>query len=159
MPHIALAILGGIALFLFSGFSLCFLVRPSQYIRWSQNPWMEDTPWERLQLRTVGLVFSLLILMMVSGIRGDGTKADVLEGFHQNVLIALWLAFVAAVVGGIISSVLWRFMAFRLFIRSHFDGEKLESPAWERRMTILFCSLLASIVAIAFGLAVRGYHG
>jgi hypothetical protein len=26
--------------------------------------------------------------MMVSGIRGDGTKADELDGFHQNVLIA-----------------------------------------------------------------------
>ena len=120
---------------------------------------MEDTPWERLQLRTVGLVFCLVILMMVSGILGDGTKADVLEGFHQNVLIVLWLAFVAGVVSGIVSLVLWRFMAFRLFIRSHFKSEKLESPAWERRMTILFCSLLALIVAIDYELAARGYHG
>lgn len=114
---------------------------------------------QRLQLKTVGLVFCLVVLMMVSGIRGDGTNADELEGFHQNVLTALWLVFVGAVVGGIISSILWRFTAFRLFIRSHFENDKLENAAWERRRTIIFCSLLALIVAIAYGLAVRAYHG
>jgi hypothetical protein len=44
-------------------------------------------------------------------------------------------------------------MAFRIFLRTHFDSKKLESPAWEKQMTILFCSLFVSIVLIAYVLA------
>jgi hypothetical protein len=128
MPQIALAILGGVALSLFAGISLSVLIRPSQYIRRSKNPWMEDTPWMRLQLRAVGLVFCLFILMVVSGILGGNTKSDLLEGFHKNLLIALWLAFVAGWVVGIVSWILWRFMAFRSFICTHFESRKLENP-------------------------------
>jgi hypothetical protein len=160
MPDIVFTIiLGGIFLCIFGGFGLSALVRPSQTIRWHRNPRMEDTPWMRLQLRLVGLIFCIAILMVVTGIRGGSTKADLLEGFHQNLLIALWVAFIVAFVGGALSSILWRFTAFRLVIRSHFTDEKINSAEWERRLTILFCSLLLSITAIAFLLAARGYHG
>ena len=159
MPPLAFALLAGIFLSLFAGISLAVLIKPSQFIRASGNRWMEDTPWTRLQMRTVGLVFCLMVLMAVSGILRGHTNSVILKGFHENVLIALWLAFVATWVFGVISFILWRFMAFRIFIRTHFDSERLENPAWERRMTVLFCSLLASIVAIAFVLAAGGYHG
>lgn len=159
MPQIAFVILGGVALSVFAGIALSLLIRPSQHIRRSKNPWMEDTPWMRLQLRAVGLVFCLFILMVVSGILGRDTKTSLLAGFHKNLLIALWLAFVATWVVGIASWILWRFMAFRSFIGAHFESEKLENPLWEHRMTILFCALLASIVTIAYVHAVGGYHG
>ena len=63
---------------------------------------MEDTPWMRLQLRAVGLVFCLFILMVVSGIVGGNTKTSLLADFHKNLLMALWLAFVATWVVGIV---------------------------------------------------------
>lgn len=159
MPPLAFALLAGIVLTVFAAFSLTVLVRPSQYIRWSKNPWMDDTPWTRLQMRVVGLVFCLAVIMMVSGILTGHTNSVVLQGFHENILIALWLAFIATWIFGTVSFVLWRFLAFRVFIRTHFDSEKLGDMAWERRMSVLFCSLLASIVAIAFILAIGGYHG
>jgi drug/metabolite transporter (DMT)-like permease len=158
MPDIVFAILGGLVLCIFGAFGVCALVRPSHVIRWHRNPWMEDTPWVRLQLRGVGLVFCVAILMVVTGILGGNTKSEPLEGFHQNLLMALWVAFIVGFVGGAISLILWRFTAFRLLIRSHFRDEKINSPGWEQRLTILFCSLLASITAIAYLLAARGYH-
>ncbi len=97
--------------------------------------------------------------MVVSGSLSGQTNSGVLEGFHENILIALWLAFVATWAFGIISFILWRFTAFRTFIRTHFDDQKLGDPTWERRMSVLFCSLLASIIAIAFALAAEGFHG
>jgi hypothetical protein len=159
MPPFAFALLAGIALTVFAGISITVLVRPSQYIRWSRNPWMEDTPWTRLQMRAVGLVFCLAVIMVVSGILSGNRKSAVLQGFHENILIALWLAFIATWIVGIVSFILWRIMAFRIFIRTHFDSERLGDTAWERRMSVLFCSVLASIVAIAIVLAVGGYHG
>lgn len=155
----AFAILFVLFLLVMAGISLYLLIRPSQYIRRSKNPWMQDTPWMRLQMRGLGLVFSLFVLMVVSGILGGSTKSTLLGGFHTNILIALWVVFGACWVTGIISWILWRFVAFRIFIRRRFDSEKLENPAWERRMTILFCSLLASIVVVAYFLAVEGYRG
>jgi hypothetical protein len=153
MPQTAFGILVILVLLLFGGIGLSVLMRPSQYIRRVRNPWMEDTPWVRLQLRAVGLVVCLFVLMVFSGALGGNTKSGLTEGFHKNLLIALWLVFIAVWVAGITSLILWRIMAFRIFLRTHFDSEKLESPAWEKQMTILFCSLFVSIVLIAYVLA------
>lgn len=158
MPPVWFAILFTLALSLFAGVSLYLLVQPSQYIRRSNNPWMEDTPWMRLQMRAVGLVVALFVLMVLSGIAGGSTKSRILESFHENVLMALSMVFSAFWITGAVSWILWRFIRFRTFIRSHFDSEKLQSVAWERRMTILFCSLFTSIVAIAYLVAVGGHH-
>jgi hypothetical protein len=119
---------------------------------------MEDTPWTRLQMRAVGLVFSLFVIMVVSGILSWHKKSGILESFAENIQIALWFVFVATWVVGVMSFILWRFAAFRIFIRKRFDDEKLDNPAWERRMSVFFCSLLASIVALALILAAGGYH-
>jgi hypothetical protein len=119
---------------------------------------MEDTPWTRLQMRAVGLVFSLFVIMVVSGTLSWHKKSVILENFAENIQIALWFVFVATWVVGVMSFILWRFAAFRIFIRKRFDDEKLDNPAWERRMSVLFCSLLASIVALALVLAAVGYH-
>ena len=153
------ALLAGIVLTVFAGISITVLVRPSQYIRWSRNPWMEDTPWTRLQMRAVGLVFSLFVLMAVSGILSWHKNSGILKSFADNIQIALWFVFVVTWVVGIMSFILWRFSAVRILIRNRFDDEKLANPAWERRMSILFCSLLVSIVALALVFAAGGYHG
>jgi hypothetical protein len=158
MPDTLFAIFLVVVIFLFAGISVAALIRPSQYIRWSRNPWMADTPWNRLQMRAVGLVFTLFALMVLSGILRSSSKSDLLEGFHNNILISLWLAFLSVWVGGILSWILWRFSAFRILVRKHYDTEKLEDPAWERRMTRTFFSLLLLIVVIALVLAAKGYH-
>src|SRR5262249_4137140 len=138
------------ALLLIAAISIFLLVNPSRYIRRSRNPWMEDTPWMRIQLRAVGLVFCLLVLMVVSGSLSHDSQSSVFRGFSDNILAALWLAFACVWVCGILSLVAWRFIAVRLWVRQHFPSEELESPAWERRMTITFSVLLLLIVASAF---------
>src|SRR5271169_6838735 len=114
MPPLAFQLLMGLTLTMIASFGITALVRPSQYIRWSKNPWMDDTPWTRLQMRGVGLIFCLVVIMGVSGFLKERTNSGVLQGFHENIVIALWVAFVATWVFGIISFTLWRFAPFRI---------------------------------------------
>ena len=158
MPPALFAILLTVVLLLFTGISVILLVRPSLYMRRNPNPWMKDTPWTRIQMRAVGLVFCLFILMVLSGSLRGVSKSDFLIGFSDNILVALLLAFISGWVGGILSWIVWRFAAIRIFVHQHYSSDKLEDPAWERRMTITFSALLLLIVASALFLAAEGYH-
>jgi hypothetical protein len=158
MPDRVFVVLLIFAVLVFSGISVILLVRPSLYLRRYRNPWMEDTPWNRAQMRAVGLVFSLFMLVVLTGIGKGASKSALLEGFHNNILVALWITFLIAWVGGILSWILWRFPAIRTFVRNLYSADKLEDPAWERRMTTTFCSLLSFIVVVALFLAAMGYH-
>jgi hypothetical protein len=100
----------------------------------------------------------LFILMVLSGSSSGVSKSDFLAGFSDNILVALWLAFISVWVGGILSWIVWRFAAIRIFVRQRYSSEKLEDPAWERRVTVTFCALLLLIVASALFLAPEGYH-
>ncbi len=152
------AIVMTIVLLLFTGIGIILLVRPSLYMRRNPNPWMKETPWTRIQMRVLGLVICLFLLLVVSGILSGVSKSELLGGFSDNILVALWVAFISAWVGGLVSWILWRFASFRVFIRQHYSTDKIEDAAWERKMTISFCSLLLVIVAVAFFLAAKGYH-
>jgi hypothetical protein len=158
MPDSVFVVLLIFAVLVFSAISIILVVRPSLYLRRYRNPWMEDTPWNRLQMRVVGLVFSLFMLVVLTGIGKGASKSVLLESFHNNVLIALWITFLIAWVGGILSLILWRFAAIRTFVRNLYSADKLEDPSWERRMTTTFCSLLSFIVILALFLAAKGYH-
>ena len=105
-------------------------------------------------MRTVGLIVCLFILLVSSGLLTGISKSEVLEGFHNNVLIALWASFFAA---PIISWILWRFTVNFLVRRGLIDPT-MEDPAWERGMALTFCSLLSFIVLIALFLAARGHY-
>jgi CBS domain containing-hemolysin-like protein len=152
------AILATIILCVVAGISLVLLLRPSLYMRRFPNPWMKDTPWTRLQMRVVGLIVCLFLLLMLSGILGGVSRSRLLDGFSDNILVALWVAFTVAWVGGILSWVLWRFPAFRSFIGQRFSIDKIKSAKWEHTVTISFCALLFAIVAAAVFLAAAGYH-
>lgn len=158
MPPALFAILFIAVLIGFVGFGLYVLVNPSRYMRRNPNTWMENTPWTRIQLRAVGLVFCLFALMVLSGSLSHGSQSKVFRGFSDNILVALWLAFACVWVCGISSWVAWRFIAVRVWVRQHFPSEELESPAWERRMTITFSALLLLIVVSAFFMAVVGLY-
>jgi hypothetical protein len=135
-----------------------FLIRPSFGIRILKNPWMPDTPWNRLQMRALGLVFFLFASVALSMILAKATRSPLVEGFYENLLIALWLVFSALWVLGVSSWIAWRFTSVRVFVRRNFPPEKIEAPAWERGMTAIFCSILAAVLATALLLATRSHN-
>jgi hypothetical protein len=149
MPDVVFAVLAIIVFLSFSGLSLVLLIRPSLFFRLLPNPLMRDTPWNRPQMRTVGLVLCLFILLVATSGWTGVPKREVLEGFHNNILIALWVSVFAAPV---ISWILWRFSVDFLVRRGRIDPTR-EDPAWERGMALTFCFLLSFIVLIAFFLA------
>jgi hypothetical protein len=148
------AVMFAIVLLLFAGLGLTLLIRPSIHFRIFPNPLMRDTPWNRLQMRTLGLILCLFILLVVTGGWTGVPKRETVEGFHNNILVALWSSLLAA---PIISWMLWRFSVDFLVRRGHIDPT-MEDPSWERGMTVTFCSLLLFIVLIALFLAARGHH-
>jgi hypothetical protein len=158
MPLALFVILFTAVLLVFAGIGVFLLVNPSRYMRRNPNPWMEDTPWTRIQLRAVGLVFCLFVLMVFSGSMSHDSQSNVFKGFADNMLAALWLAFACVWVGGILLWIAWRFIAVRIWVRKHLSSEELESAAWERRMTIAFSALLLLIVASALLMAAAGLY-
>jgi hypothetical protein len=149
MPDSLFAIILAIFLLSLFGVSLILLVRPSMFLRHFRNPLQPDIPQNRVQMRGVGLFFCLFTLMMISG----SLKKP--EGFHQNILIALW---VSPLLIPILLWILWRYSPLQQVIRRHLTGERVEDPAWELRMTFTFSGLLLLVVVIAFLLSSMGYH-
>lgn len=158
MPPTLFATLITAVLFVVAGIGVFLLINPSSYMRRNPNPWMKDTPWTRIQLRAVGLVFCLFALMVLSGSLSHDSQSIVFRGFSDNILVALWLAFACVWVCGILSWIAWRFIAVRIWVRHQFPPEELESPAWERRMSIAFSALLLLIVASALLMTAGGVH-
>jgi hypothetical protein len=147
-----------VALLIPAGIGLVFLVSPSLHFRLQPNPFMPDTPWNRLQMRIVGLVVCLFLIEAITGWSGASVKSQLLEGFSDNVLVALWATFIAGVAIGVISWISWRFSAFRSFIRSHYPSDRLQNRAWERSMALIFCSVLLFVVGTSLILAAEGHH-
>src|SRR6202021_240106 len=140
------------------GIALVLLVSPSLHFRLQPNPFMADTPWNRLQMRIVGLIVCLFLVTAITGWSGASRNSQLLNGFSSNVLVALWTTFIAAIAIGIVCAILWRFSAFRAFIRSRYPSDKLQSPGWERSMAVIFSSILLLVVDISLLLAPEGAH-
>jgi hypothetical protein len=105
-------------------------------------------------MRGLGLGFSLMLLMMLSQFSGGALKSQLVEGFADNMLLAVWISFFTL---PILMWFLWRF-SVRSFMRRRYINGTFEDPVWERRMTIAFCSILLSIIAITWLLAAIGIH-
>ena len=91
-----LAVLFVAVFFVFAGISLIALTRPALFLRTFPNPFMPDTPINRVQLRGLGLVFCLMLLMMLSGTLSGAFSSPVVEAFADNMLLALWIRFLAS---------------------------------------------------------------
>jgi hypothetical protein len=154
MMDSAFAVMAVAVLLIFTSIGLILLIRPALHFRTFPNPLMRDTPWNRLQMRTLGLALCLFILLVATGGWTGVPKRETLEGFHNNILIALWISVFAA---PIVSWILWRFSIDFLVRRGRVDPT-LEDPAWERAMTLTFCSLLSFIALLALFLAARGHY-
>jgi hypothetical protein len=60
------AILVAIVLLIFAGVGVVLLLWPSQFLHHFQNPLQPDTPVTRVQMRGIGFMLCLLILMKVN---------------------------------------------------------------------------------------------
>jgi hypothetical protein len=142
------AILLAIFLLFFAGICAVLLVWPSKFLRHIQNPWQPDTPLNRVHTRALGVFACLFLLLMTSG----STKT--LEGFHRNILVALWAS---PVILPVFLWVLWQYSPLKHVNRRYLAGEA-EEPQWELRMSVAFCSLLSTIVVAAFLLAMGSVY-
>lgn len=115
---------------------------------------MPDTPTNKVQLRGVGLVSCLMLLMMLSGILGGAFSSPLVDAFADNMLLALWISFFGVPV---LLWILWR-VSVRSFTRRCYTNGTFEDPIWERRMTVTFSSILLLVILIAWIFATRGIH-
>lgn len=140
------AILLTIVFLIWVGLSFVLLLWPSSLLRHFQNPMQPDTPINRVHMRAVGVFFCLFVLQPISG------SIKTHEGFHRNILIALWAS---PVVLPIFLWILWRYSSLQQVNRRYLAREPDQSQ-WEFRMSIAFCSLLAVMVVTAFLLGRSG---
>lgn len=134
--------------FAFSALAVVLLIWPSKFLRHAQNPWQPDTPVQRVYMRGMGLFLALLLIGMISG------STQTHEGFHRNILVALW---VVPVFLPIFYWVLWRHSPLKKVERRHLVGEPADWR-WERWMSATFCALIGLIVATAYLLSKIGMH-
>jgi len=151
MPDSVLAIFAMLVFLFFVSLALILLVRPSLFLRRIPNPLLPDTPWNRVQMRGIGLVFCLVVLLVLSG---GAPESELHEGFHRNILVALWVSVFTV---PILLWILWQF-SVRSFVRQGYINGTSEDPAWERRMTLVFCTTLFSVIVLALLLAAKGHH-
>jgi cation transport ATPase len=144
------AIVAPIVLLVFAGVGVTLLLWPSAWLRRSRNPWQPYTPENRLHMRSLGQMVCLFMLLIVSGLFGSGATA---EGFHRNVLVALWTSFLFVPV---FVWILWR-TSLRGVARRLLTGE-LDEEKWELWMSLAFSGLLTSMIMTAFILALNGYY-
>ena len=142
------AILLAVVLLFFAGIGVVLLLWPSKFLRHVQNPSQPDTPLNRVHMRSLGVVICLFLLLVISG------SMQALEGFHRNILLALWTS---PVILPIFLWILWRYSPLKQVNRRYLGGE-VEETQWELRMSAAFCSLLFFIVVTAFFLAERGTY-
>jgi hypothetical protein len=142
------AILLAIVLLFFAAIGVVLLLWPSKFLRHFQNPLQPDTPLNRVNMRALGVVICLFLLLVISG------SMQALEGFHRNILLALWTS---PIILSIFLWILWRYSPLKQVNRLYLAGEA-EETQWELRMSAAFGSLLFLIVATAFLLAKRGIY-
>jgi hypothetical protein len=150
----AFAALFGIVFLIFGGVGLILLTRPALFLRLFPNPFMPDTPINRVQLRGLGLGVCLMLLMMSSGMLSGALTSPTIEAFADNMLLALWISFFGI---PILLWIIWQ-VSLRAFMRRCYINGTFEDTAWERRMTITFCSILLFTVTAAWIFAAKGIH-
>lgn len=154
MPDRVFPVLLTVVLILWAGLSFTLLLRPSLFLRRISNPLQPDTPWNRVQMRGLGLVCSLFTLYPLLMLSAGSPESSWHARFRDNVLIALWATFFTV---PILLWTLWRFSARSAIRRLQIEGLP-EDPVWERRMTRIFCTMLFSLIGLALFFAVKGHH-
>lgn len=130
------------------------LIWPGFYLRKNSNPLVPNTPENRVQMRGVGICFILFVLMVISGIVSTHRRLEWMKTFHNYILGALWISPIAIT--------LFCWILWMTTIKSHNRYLLVEGltkdPKWERKITIISCLFLASIIAVASLLAAKSSH-
>ena len=137
--------IAAIVLFIFAAIGFVLLLWPSRFLRHVRNPLQPDTPVNRVNMRAVGVITCLFVLLTISG---------AFEGFHRNILVALSAS---PIILPIFLWALWRYSSLQQVNRRYLTGEA-EDSRWELRMSIAFCSLLFVTVVCALLLAKNGIY-
>jgi Mn2+/Fe2+ NRAMP family transporter len=138
------------AMLLFAAIGVGSLLWPSAMLPFFNSPLQPDTPQNRVQMRGLGIFFFLFVAMVFS----SAGPTPALQGFHNNLLVALYASFLLV---PIFLWILWQFSPLQQVMRRHLIGEP-EDKRWELWMSLAFSVLLSSIVLIAFLLARNGYY-
>jgi hypothetical protein len=144
-------ILLAVVWFVFASISFTALVWPASFLRKLSNPFLPDTAWNRVQMRGLGLVFSLFTLYPLLMLSAGSQESTWHGRFRDNVLIALWTSFFTL---PLLLWAVWLFSARAAVRRLQIEGLS-EDPAWECRMTRLFLAVLFSAIALALFFAVE----
>jgi hypothetical protein len=158
MPDWLISVLIPVAFLVIVGIGLVLLISPSLYLRFHANRFNPDTPWNQLQMRLLGLMLCLFAIVPLGWWLSDVAKSQMIDGFSSNISAALAFTFIAAITTGVLSSILWRFSAFRSLIRRTYPSDRLQGAAWNRRVTLMSISALVLIVTTSLVLAANGYH-
>lgn len=139
----------------FFTFGVALVVQPSWYFKFLPQarelyrPEWFERPWNRIQMRALGLVFSLTGLMLLAvSLRGVADWAF-LTGVNESLNVVLFITFFTVWTVGLLLFVLWRIAAVRSFVTKHFSTGAAEGAEWQRRETRVFCSLLFALVVAA----------
>jgi hypothetical protein len=139
-----------VATLVFACIALILLVRPPLILRifaGSEDRASNTATW-RVQMRGVGLYFSIVISEFVLM---AASHSKFMVAFRHNLNVA---SLFAPVVIPIVLWIIW-LIWLRPFIRyAQIEGIN-EDPRWELRITLLFCSLLLAVFAVAFVLAAK----
>lgn len=131
-------------LLVFASVVVLLLVRPSLYARWFPNALMPPTPWNRIQMRGLGLVACMFVVMVCSGVFSNA-KPGILKGFRKNALIALWACFFLTPV---FCLAVWKTSIW--LVRRGYVSGAFDDDVWERSVSVAFCSMLVIIVGLAW---------
>jgi hypothetical protein len=150
VPDALFLVLFLFATLVFSGIALVLLIRPPLILRifaGSEDGATNTATW-RVQMRGVGLTFSLFASVLIIA---QIPHSKFIDAFRDNLYVALMISFFLLPV---LLWIVWKFW-LRAFIRyAQIEGIN-EDPRWELKMTLLFCSLLIAIIAMAFFLAAK----
>jgi hypothetical protein len=158
MPDWLISVLIPVGFVVIAGVGLVLLISPSLYFRSHPNRFNPDTPWNRLQMRLLGLMLCLFAIVPLGWWLSDVVNSQMIDGFSSNISAALAVTFIAAITTGVMSAILWRFSAFRSLIRRTYPSDRLQGTAWNRRVTLISIAALVLIVATSLVLAANGYH-
>ena len=122
---------------------MLLIVRPPLFLRLFSSSQETNTATWRVQMRGVGIYFFLFALQPILA---ELPNSKFWEAVRHDLVLAFGIA---PILIAVVLWIVWKF-SLRGFIRyAQIEGIN-EDPRWERKMTLLFASLLLAIIALAF---------
>jgi hypothetical protein len=147
------------AIVLILGIGLVMLFVPSLYLNLKQtretfNPKLVASAWYRVQLRIVGLFFTMLGCGIVSGAMRRLTGASYWRAYSDALSLTLLPLFWIIWIGALLLWIAERTGIVRPSLKDHYDSLSPEADAQRvRKETKVFAALLAALLLLIAGVA------